>query len=94
GIFIPVISDNFAGSQYCLSELANALDLKRRRVTERPLRIIPILYNSTDKAQQDTLIRKCIRENKPLSMTSDKLIDGIQKILIRVQSYLSSSVRT
>jgi DNA-binding response OmpR family regulator len=85
-VFLALISDSYVTSRWSMSELSNALDLQKTR--NAPLKIIPILFNSPKNAEQDETIIKCLATNRELTMSPDRPMDALQKLLLSIQNHL------
>ena len=84
-VFIALISNNFAGSQYCEAELGIAMARWKKEANN--LRVIPVHYNSPTTALEQRHIKKCERFQK-VTLSDSEWVPGIRDLLNSVQKHL------
>ena len=85
-VFMPLISDDYALSPYCHSEMGIALDRLQREAGN--LLVVPLLYNSPNAALQDSQIKRC-RNQQVIEISDDEWLEGVKELLHTVKGFLN-----
>ena len=85
-VFVPLITEAFLDSPYCKAELANMLRLLKTESAHSRW-LMPVLYNYSAKDATDELLKRCFKY-QCVNMNEQKLIDGFNTLLVRIQQVL------
>jgi FixJ family two-component response regulator len=82
-VFIPLITDEYPSSPFCLGELTRFQKRLRQELLNPPI-LLPVLYNCKDETRKHELIRPILETHQYVDI-SRHFIDGLSALLLRVQ---------